>query len=98
MINEPDKKAFEPLDEEERELMEALERNEFVPMGNQEERKALHMQAAKNTLKKRQLSIRLPDRDVRNLKHKAEELGMGYQSLIQSVLHQYAEGTLKRAD
>ncbi len=45
-------KIFEPLDNEEKELMESIERNEWQPVSNFEEEKEKAMAAARNTLKK----------------------------------------------
>ncbi len=49
--------------------------------------------AAESTLKKlnkkRQLTIRINEKDLMLLKVKSSELGMPYQTLLQSIIHQY---------
>ena len=42
--------AFQPLDEEERELMDSIERDEWTPVSNLAEEKEKAVQAARNTL------------------------------------------------
>ena len=56
-------------------------------------RKAELEEAAANTLAKRRkrISIMVRESDLATIKAKAEKLGMPYQTLINSVLHQYAE-------
>ena len=45
-------RIFEPLDQEEKELMESIERDEWQPVDNIEEEKEKAVAAARNTLKK----------------------------------------------
>jgi predicted DNA binding CopG/RHH family protein len=87
---------FAPLDEEEREIMEAIEKNALVPVLNQEEWREKLIRAARATIAKtRHISIRLSEKDLMTLRAKALELGLPYQTLIGSILHQYAEGKVK---
>ena len=91
-------KAFEPFDEEERELMEAEERGEFKPVSKEEfERlsKLLKEAAETSIASRKMISIKVPEADLRLLKQEAEKKGLRYQSLINSILHQYATGHLK---
>ena len=46
------KKIFKPLDQEEKDLMESVERGEWQPVKNITEEKEKAMLAARNTLKK----------------------------------------------
>lgn len=55
-MTELNKKAFLPLDQEEKELMESIERGEWQPINNFEEVKEKAMVAARNTLKKSSLA------------------------------------------
>ena len=86
------------LDEEERDIIEAFNRGEFKRADDFEERKRVLEQAAGNTLKKRAINIRLQERDIGQIKELARRDGIPYQTLIASIVHRYAEGTLKRAD
>lgn len=51
------------------------------------EDKKTFTQAARNTLKKRAINIRLSEMDVRQIKSIALEEGIPYQTFISSVLH-----------
>lgn len=47
-----------------------------------------------STTKKKQINIRLLESDLEKLKAKALEEGVPYQTLINSVVHKYANGLL----
>ena len=86
------------LDEEEQWIEDHLE--EFIP-APEWVGKSLR-EAAKNPPKihyaqkenKRQVSMRLDGEDIDKLKVIAVQQGLQYQSLIGSILHRYATGTL----
>ena len=89
-----DAKAFMPLDQEEKELMESLENDEWKTVENfLEEKSALHA-AARNTLKKdRRINLRLTEKDYRQIQIRAIEEGLPYQTLISSIVHKYLNGS-----
>lgn len=90
------KEFFEPLDEQERDIRDAIERGELVPVPDEEAEKAKLVGAARATMaKNRHISIRLSEQDLTRLRARAGELGIPYQTLIGSILHQYAEGKVK---
>ena len=83
-------KYFE-LDKEEKELLEELERGEWVPVKDQAKAKKEAIQIARNTLNKtRNINIRLTGRDLFKLKAKAAREGIPYQTLAASVIHKAA--------
>ena len=87
------------LGDEERDIIESYRRGDFEPTPGIEAIKADHEQTANNTLtQKKALSIRLQVRDIGKIKDLARKDGIGYQTLISSIVHRYAEGTLKRID
>ncbi|CAK8725244.1 Antitoxin [Candidatus Electrothrix aarhusensis] len=89
-------KAFEPIDQEEKELMASIEQEEWQPVGNIEEEKAKAVAAARNTLKKdRRINLRLTQQDYYRIQIKAVEEGIPYQTLISSIVHKYLNGTLR---
>ncbi|WP_319475386.1 CopG family antitoxin [Marispirochaeta aestuarii] len=90
-------KHFEPLDSEEKELMESIENDEFVSIRENREKKISDaMQRANATLKKdKRMNIRISERDLKNLKIRALEEGIPYQTLVSMVLHKYLSGKLK---
>ena len=74
------KKAFQPMDEEEKELMKSIDRNEWKLVNDLEQQKQKAMEAAKNTLKKnRRINLRLSEKDYRQIQIKAVEESMPYQ-------------------
>jgi predicted DNA binding CopG/RHH family protein len=84
------------LDDQERDLHDALEKGELVAVPDEEAEKEKLVGAARATLaKNRHISIRLSEKDLTRLQIRAGELGIPYQTLIGSILHQYAEGKVK---
>ena len=76
------------LDDEEKQLLEEIEKGEWVPVKDFAKRKKELMQIARNTLNKtRNINIRLSERDLARLKRKAAEEGIPYQTLASSILH-----------
>ena len=83
------------LDKEEQELLESIESGEWQSVDNLEDEIKKHKDIAKSTLKKdKRINIRLSSNDLQMLKTTAVELGMPYQTLVSSVLHQYVTGRL----
>lgn len=83
------------LDKEEQEIERAIEAGEFRPIANLEKEKRRYQKIAKFTMEKiRNINIRLPERDLYALKSKAIIEGLPYQTLVGSILHKYAHGTL----
>ena len=79
------------LDPDEKELLEAYNRGEFVQVNNPKEEHAKAKTAAKATLNKtRNISIRLSEQDLYRLKAKAIAEGIPYQTYASSVLHKAA--------
>jgi len=96
MVKSRSKKFFEPLDDQERDIRDAIEKGGLAAVSDEEELKEKLVRAARATIaKNRHISIRLSERDLMRLRAKAFELGMPYQTLIGSILHQYAEGKVK---
>ena len=79
----------EPIDDEERALMEAIERGETVPLPQEEEdriRADIMSASAKN------ITIRMQLDDLNGIKKMAKAAGMPYQTLINSIIHRYVTG------
>ncbi len=87
--------AFEPLDQEEKDLMELIERDEWQPVKNIDQEKERAIVAARNTLKKeKRINLRLTPKDFHQIQIKANEEGIPYQTLIPSLVHKYLKGSL----
>ena len=79
------------LNKEEKQLLEEVERGEWVPVEDVEKSKKEAIAAARNTLAKtKNINIRLSEKVLFKLKAKAAQEGMPYQTLAASVLHKYA--------
>lgn len=84
------------FDEEEQEILAAFETGHFQTSINADEEIALAKQAAKEHLRKsKNITLSLNLADVTAIKRKAKETGIPYQTLISSVIHQFASGRLK---
>jgi predicted DNA binding CopG/RHH family protein len=89
------KKAFKPIDQEENDLMESIERDDWQPVQNFEKEKEKAIAAARNTLKKdKRINLRLTQKDYHQIQIKAIQEGIPYQTLISSIVHKYLNGSL----
>ena len=89
------KKAFEPIDQEERDLMESIERDDWQPVKGLDQEREKAMAAARNTLRKdKRINLRLSQKDYHQIQIKAIEEGIPYQTLISSLVHKYLNGSL----
>ena len=80
-----------PFDEEERELIESTENDDqWRTVSDFEEQKREAIQIAKETNRKKPITIRLSQADIDALKMIAANEGLPYQTLISSVLHKYS--------
>ena len=80
-------KYFE-LTNKEKKILEDFEKGEFVSAKNLKQKKKIYQKYAQNTLsKKRNINIRLSERDLQKLRAKAAEIGIPYQTLAASILH-----------
>ena len=95
MMKRTSKNFFEPIDQEEKDLMESIENDEWKPVNNLSLEKEKVMAAARNTLKKdKRINLRLTQKDYHQIQIKAIEEGIPYQTLISSLVHKYLNGSL----
>lgn len=88
-------KIYEPLDSEENELIESIRRDEWEEAKDVRKHKKQALEYAEATVKKdKRMNIRISERDLRNLKRKALEEGIPYQTMVSMVLHKYLTGRL----
>ena len=88
-------KIYEPLDSEENELIESIRRDEWEEAKDVRKLKKQALEYAEATVKKdKRMNIRISERDLRNLKRKALEEGIPYQTMVSLVLHKYLTGRL----
>jgi predicted DNA binding CopG/RHH family protein len=94
-MNRIDEKAFEPIDEEERDLMKSIEKDEWRSVKHLEKEKEKAIGAARNTLRKdKRINLRLTQKDYHQIQVRAIEEGIPYQTLISSIIHKYLNGSL----
>jgi predicted DNA binding CopG/RHH family protein len=81
------------LTSEEQEWLASFEAGEWKTIDDIGNAKALARQAATHYLQKdARINIRISSSDLASLKQKAAYKGLPYQTLIASVLHEYAAG------
>jgi len=89
------KKAFKPIDQEEKDLMSSIENDEWLPVKDIDQEKEKAIAAARNTLKKdKRINLRLTQKDYHQIQIRAIEEGIPYQTLISSLVHKYLNGSL----
>ncbi len=80
---------------EEKELLEAFEKDEWKSIQSKNKEISRYQQIAKTTFKKdSRVNIRISSKDVHAIQVRALEEGIPYQTLISSVIHKYVTGKL----
>lgn len=80
------------FDDGEAGLLEQIDKGEFFEDLTEFENLKI---AAKNTIEKNErVNLRINEKDLLIIKRKATENGLPYQSLINVLIHQYAEGKI----
>ncbi len=83
------------LDPYEKELLADYESGKVIPRkATAKEVKTVAKIASATMKKNRRITIRLYEHDYTEIQKKAFELGMPYQTLISSMIHQFVEGDL----
>jgi predicted DNA binding CopG/RHH family protein len=89
------KRATSRLNQHEKEIVAAFNRDEMVLHDPTPALLARFAQAAENTIRKdRRINIRLSDHDLAGIQRKAAEQGIPYQTLISGLIHQFVEGQI----
>lgn len=83
------------LDEEELEIHNALLSGKAKSIDSPETRKYYAEIFKESNRRSRAISLRLQERDYLDIRARAAELGLPYQSLINSIIHRYLTGELK---
>ena len=85
-------------DSEELELLEEIENDRLIKKTLSPEEAGKYKESAdytKTLREKKQTTIRFSVSDLAIIRAKANEMGIGYQNLIQVLVHNYAAGKLK---
>lgn len=84
------------LSAEENAIIDYVESNTAASIDDVENEKKRYMHIAREQLgKKKAISIRLLESDIERIKAKSVSQGLPYQTLISSLVHQYASGKIK---
>lgn len=78
----------------EREILSAFERGLLKSVATKGELERIKAAARATAIKDRRVNIRLSSIDLRDIRARALEEGVPYQTLIASVLHKYVTGRL----
>jgi len=83
------------LSAEEQRLVDSYDSGEWKPIKSKASEIQRYQDIAQATFRKdRRVSIRISSKDLKDIRKKALEEGMPYQTLMSSVLHKYVSGTL----
>ncbi|MFH1038835.1 MAG: antitoxin [PVC group bacterium] len=81
------------LSNEEKEILESVERGEWRRIPNFKKEVKRYQDYARATLRKdKRVNIRMTEKDLIHFQKKAVEEGLPYQTLISSILHKYING------
>lgn len=84
------------LDKYEQSIEKALAAGKYRRVKNFTAEKNKLVKAAENTLNKmRNINLRVSIRDLIKVKSRAEETGIPYQTLVRSLIRQYASGQVQ---
>jgi predicted DNA binding CopG/RHH family protein len=84
-----------PFDKEEKELMESIEKEDWISVNNLDQEIKKAREAASATFKKSErMNIRMSPKDLEDLKVRALQEGMPYQTLVSSLIRRYLSGRL----
>ena len=77
------------LSHDEKEIAEAIERDEFIPVTGKELQEVADSIAARK--KDSTLTIRVNSRDINRIKKMADQNGIPYQTYLSEVIHKVAQ-------
>ena len=84
------------LSAEEIAIIKYVESGRAISIDNVEKEKKRYTQIANSQMsKKKAISIRLLESDIERIKAKSLSQGLPYQTLISSLIHQYANGKIR---
>lgn len=83
------------IDPHEHDILTAYESGELKSITTKSELERIHSAARATATKDKRVNIRLSSSDLNDIRIKALEEGIPYQTLIASVLHKYVTGRLQ---
>lgn len=82
------------LDDYEKDILQSVENGQWQSKNNKDDR-LRDLQTYIKNQKKKAISIRINENDIYELKKKALENSIPYQTLIQMLVHQFATNKIK---
>jgi len=82
------------LDKEEQAILDDFEANEFQSDMSTARKKLIEQSATEAFKKDKRINIRISSRDLAAIQRRALQEGIPYQTLVASILHKYAAGSL----
>lgn len=83
------------LDKEEKEILDAIENDRWELVKPKRTELDYYAEIARSTFRKDQrMNIRISKADLTRIKAKAAEEGVPYQTLVASIIHKHASGSL----
>lgn len=84
------------LDAYEKEILDSYELGEWVSTGSIKEiNKKMKEYLTFTRKSKKSISVRVPENDLYEIKRKSIEIGIPYQNIIQSLIHNFNQGKIK---
>jgi len=84
------------IKKEENELLDSVEREEWVTIPDVREKVKCYKEYAQATFRKdKRVNIRISEKDLVKLQRRALKEGLPYQTLISSILHKFITGQLE---
>jgi predicted DNA binding CopG/RHH family protein len=85
------------MTKEEKDLLDSYEKEEWKSVKNLKKEMTRYQKVARATLRKdKRINIRVPAKVLEEIQKRALDEGIPYQTLISSILHKYASGSLVR--
>lgn len=84
------------LDNYEKDLLKSIEKDEWESVSDLDIEKERYKGFVKSTMRKMSdISVKVKEVDLLKLKTKSEEIGIPYQTIISSLIHNFVNGQLK---
>jgi len=84
------------IKKEEKDLLDSVEREEWVTIPDVREEVKRYKEYAQATFRKdKRVNIRISEKDLVKLQRRALKEGLPYQTLISSILHKFITGQLE---
>jgi predicted DNA binding CopG/RHH family protein len=86
---------MDKLDREEQDLLNTFNTGKYKSIVKTKSDLQKYQKIAEHSInRKKRINIRLAEKDLENIKRKAIDEGMPYQTLISSIIHKYTIGKL----